>query len=141
MDLVRVYQFRDRDRICCYDVSVSQAHALDRLRRLGPLTMNGIAESLYVDKSTASRLVDGLEEKGYARRNRGEGDRRRSEVTITRGGQRLAMRIEHDMLRAQEAVLGGFTFEEQATIAQALEKLAAAEASRVSYLQGIGSWS
>src|SRR5688500_8387945 len=23
-ELVRVYQFRDRDRICCYDISVSQ---------------------------------------------------------------------------------------------------------------------
>ena len=34
-DLVRVYQFRDRDRICCFDVSVSQCYALEALVRRG----------------------------------------------------------------------------------------------------------
>jgi hypothetical protein len=28
-ELVRVYQFRDRDRICCHDVSVTQCYALE----------------------------------------------------------------------------------------------------------------
>ena len=27
-ELIRVTQFRDRDRACCYDISVSQCHAL-----------------------------------------------------------------------------------------------------------------
>src|SRR5690606_18937495 len=30
-DLIRVYQFRDRDRICCHDISVSQCYALEAL--------------------------------------------------------------------------------------------------------------
>ncbi len=141
MDLVRVYRFRDRDRVCCYDVSVSQSHALDRLRRLGPLTVNKFAESLYIEKSTASRLIDGLEAKGYVTRNRSEDDRRRLEITITRTGQRLAERVEQDMIRSQAAVLEGFSPDEQATIARALEKLARGEASRVSFSQGVGSWS
>jgi SAM-dependent methyltransferase len=29
-DLVRVYQFRDRDRICCHDISVTQQDAILR---------------------------------------------------------------------------------------------------------------
>lgn len=141
MDLVRVYQFRDRDRVCCYDVSVSQSHALDRLRRLGPLTVNEFAESLYIEKSTASRLIDGLESRGYATRTRSADDRRRFEIAITRSGERLAARVEDDMIRAQAAVLEGFTPDEQATIARALEKLASGEASRVSFSHGVGSWS
>ena len=36
-DLVRVYQFRDRDRICCYDISVTQCYALETLVNAGPL--------------------------------------------------------------------------------------------------------
>jgi hypothetical protein len=32
-DLVRVYQFRDRDRICCHDVSVTQCDAFSRARK------------------------------------------------------------------------------------------------------------
>ena len=33
--LIRVYQFRDRDRICCHDVSVTQCYALEALVKLG----------------------------------------------------------------------------------------------------------
>src|SRR4026208_275729 len=56
--LVRVYQFRDRDRICCHDVSVTQCYALEALIRRGELTLNELARELYLDKSTASRVGD-----------------------------------------------------------------------------------
>jgi DNA-binding MarR family transcriptional regulator len=141
IDLVRVARFRDRDRVCCYDVSVCQSHALDRLRRLGPLTMNSFAELLYIEKSTASRLVDGLVEKGYVTRTKSAEDGRRTEIAITRSGERLAARVEGDMVRAQAAVLEDFTADERTAIAQAIEKLAKGEAARVSFSRGVGSWS
>ena len=53
-DLVRVYQFRDRDRICCHDVSVTQCYALEVLIRRGPVTLGEVAAELYLDKSTAA---------------------------------------------------------------------------------------
>ena len=59
-DLVRVYQFRDRDRICCHDVSVTQCYALEALIRRGPITLGELAAELYLDKSTASRVVGTL---------------------------------------------------------------------------------
>lgn len=139
LDLIRVYQFRDRDRVCCYDVSVTQSHALDRLRRLGPLTLNDFAEALYIEKSTASRLVDGLESKGYVSRERAEEDRRRLAIRITRSGERLAARIEEDMVRTESAVLENFTAEEQTAIARALSRLGEAAAARVTFDGGIGT--
>src|SRR4026209_916514 len=42
-ELVRVYQFRDRDRICCHDISVTQCYALDALLRRGPSGLNELA--------------------------------------------------------------------------------------------------
>ena len=36
-ELVRVYQFRDRDRICCHDISVTQCYALETLVEHGPM--------------------------------------------------------------------------------------------------------
>lgn len=140
LDLIRVYQFRDRDRVCCYDVSVTQSHALDRLRRLGPLTLNDFAESLYIEKSTASRLIDGLEAKGYVSRERAPEDRRRLEIRITRSGERLAGRIEEDMIRSEAAVLENFTEREQAAIARALSRLGGAAAARVTFEGGVGTW-
>src|SRR3954452_3348392 len=68
-DLLRVYQFRDRDRICCFDISVSQCYALEGLVRRGGMTLNDLAAYLYLDKSTASRVVDALERKGYVARS------------------------------------------------------------------------
>ncbi len=66
--LVRVYQFRDRDRICCYDVSVTQCYAVETLVKQGPLRLQALAEEMFLDKSTASRVVDTLERKGYVSR-------------------------------------------------------------------------
>lgn len=140
LDLIRVYQFRDRDRVCCYDVSVTQSHALERLRSLGALTLNDLAESLYIEKSTASRLIDGLEAKGYLSRERATADRRRLEIRITRSGERLAARIEEDMIRTESSVLECFTPEEQAAIARALARLGEAAAARVTFEGGVGTW-
>src|SRR5215471_11457095 len=67
-ELVRVYQFRDRDTICCYDVSVTQCYAIEALLRRGPSGLNDLAAELYLDKSTTSRVVSTLERKGYVTR-------------------------------------------------------------------------
>src|SRR6185436_17114243 len=67
-ELVRVYQFRDRDRICCHDISVTQCYALEALLRRGPSGLNELAAELYLDKSTASRVVGALERKRYVSR-------------------------------------------------------------------------
>ena len=58
-DLIRVYQFRDRDAVCCYDVSTGQCHGLERLAKRGPMSLNEFAASLYLEKSSASRLANG----------------------------------------------------------------------------------
>ena len=59
-DLVRVYQFRDRDRICCHDVSVTQCYALETMVEHGPLRLSALADRLFLDKSTTSRVVSTL---------------------------------------------------------------------------------
>ena len=56
-DLVRVYQFRDRDRICCHDISVTQCYALEAVAEHGPLRLGALAERMFLDKSTTSRVV------------------------------------------------------------------------------------
>ena len=43
-ELVRIYQVRDRDRICCHDISVTQCHALEVLVARGPMRAQAMAE-------------------------------------------------------------------------------------------------
>ena len=66
-ELVRVYQFRDRDRICCHDISVTQCYALETLVEHGPMRLNALAERLFLDKSTTSRVVGDAGEEGIRR--------------------------------------------------------------------------
>src|SRR3954462_2204502 len=82
-ELVRVYQFRDRDRICCHDISVTQCYALETLVEHGPLRLSALAERLFLDKSTTSRVVAALVKKGYVEQRPEAGDGRATALHVT----------------------------------------------------------
>lgn len=130
-DLIRVYQFRDRDRICCYDVSVTQCYALEALVEHESLTLNGLAAHLYLDKSTASRVVDALEKKGYVERGEDVADRRSLKLEPTATGRSLVTRIRADILAQEEQLLANFSSEVRQSMAKLIAQLAAAAAQRV----------
>jgi len=130
-ELIRIVQFRDRDRACCYDVSVSQCYALQAVADRGPLTVNELAAELYLDKSTASRLANGLEEKGYLARRRDEGDGRVIRLVPTEEGVAMRRRIDDDLARDYAELLTDFDPEVRAAITRLLGRLAASFAARV----------
>jgi DNA-binding MarR family transcriptional regulator len=99
--LVRVYQFRDRDTICCHDVSVTQCYALEALLRVGPCTLNELAAELYLDKSTASRVIQTLERKKYVTRREHPDDARARLFEPTAAGQALYRRIKGELVAEQ----------------------------------------
>jgi DNA-binding MarR family transcriptional regulator len=106
-DLVRMFQFRDRERICCHDISVTQCYALEALVEGDGITLNELASRLYLDKSTASRVVDALEAKGYAERRPHPEDGRSRLLAATAAGRRLHARIEADLEAEAAALLAG----------------------------------
>ena len=104
-DLVRVYQFRDRDRICCHDVSVTQCYALETIVEHGPLRLRALADRLFLDKSTTSRVVSTLVRKGYVEQRADAKDGRATTLSATRQGQRLCARITDDLVDQQKQLL------------------------------------
>jgi MarR family transcriptional regulator, 2-MHQ and catechol-resistance regulon repressor len=118
--LLRVYQFRDRDRICCYDVSVTQCHALEALVRSGPSTLNEVAAELVLDKSTASRVADALERKGYVRRRPNPESRRSVLLEVTPRGHALHRAIERDILTQEQQLLADFEPETRRSLTELL---------------------
>jgi MarR family 2-MHQ and catechol resistance regulon transcriptional repressor len=104
-DLVRIYQFRDRTSICYHDISVTQCHALSAVVEHGPMMLNQLAEGLYLDKSTASRVVASLVDKGYIRRSPDPGDARALSLEATRAGRGLHARILEDLEREMLALI------------------------------------
>ena len=128
--LVRAYQFRDRDAICCYDVSPVQSHGLEVLQRSGPMTMTEFATALFLEKSSATRLADGLERKGYVTRKRRRDDARIHQLELTKRGGMLARKIEEDLVGERERLLADFTPTERNAAIRAVSALASAASSQ-----------
>ena len=106
-DLMRLQQHRARDRVAFYGITVSGAHALEALERLGAVSLNRLAAELFVDKSTASRVVDALEYRGWVARTVDPADRRALHLYLTDEGLALHDQIRADAVWEMQAVLAG----------------------------------
>jgi MarR family transcriptional regulator, 2-MHQ and catechol-resistance regulon repressor len=129
-DLVRVYQFRDRDRICCHDISVTQCYALETLVEQGPLRLGALARRLFLDKSTTSRVVAALAKKGYAEQHPDPSDGRALAIGATRRGRTLCARIIDDLVAQQRELLADFEPSVRAGVIDVIGRLARAADAR-----------
>ena len=130
-ELIRVVQFRDRDRACCYDVSVSQCYALKGVAETGGMTVNDLAAHLYLDKSTASRLAQSLVEKGYLARRRDAEDGRVVHLVPTAEGAALCATIAAGEAREYADLLADFEPEVRSEVSRLVGKLGRCFASGV----------
>lgn len=130
-DLLRVVQFRDRDRACCHGLSVTQCYALKGVVDAGALTVNDLAAYLYLDKSTASRVANGLVEKGLLARERDPGDGRIVLLVPTRDGRTTHERIEEELAGEYAELLEDFDPEFRSAILKLVRRLGRSFAVRV----------
>jgi DNA-binding MarR family transcriptional regulator len=135
---IRAYQFRDRDRICCHDVSVTQCHALDVLVRRDRCTLNELAAALFLDKSTASRVVATLERKGYVARTRHPRDQRAVLLAATTAGRKTYARINEGLLVERRQILASFPPEVREQAAELIQRLTDALAARAACAPATG---
>lgn len=133
LDFVRIYQLRDRDRTESHNVSASAAHILEILNRLGPISLNQLATELFVEKSTASRLVSGLEEKGYVRRVTDPNDRRALRLEVTPAGINLHERINAHALQDTTEIIQLFSSEIRRGMIGRMRQIAGASATRAGF--------
>lgn len=134
--LIRVVQFRDRDRACCYGVSVSQCYALTGIVEAGTMTVNDLAAYLFLDKSTASRVANGLVEKGLIARQKAVTDGRVVLLVPTTAGLDVHARIEEDLSREYVELLRDFTPEVRSGVTTLVGRLGRSFASRVDTSNG-----
>jgi len=128
--LLQVYQFRDRTRICYHNVSVTQCYAISALVRCGFMGLNHLASELCLDKSTASRVVDSLERKGYVKRLADPEDGRALRLEVTPKGRDLHHRIERDLIDEHKQLLADFEPEVRRAINGLISRLARAASER-----------
>jgi len=130
-DLIRVLQHRDRERSCCYDLSVSQCQALQAIVRDGPLTVNELSDRLILEKSTVSRLAASLLEKALVRKRAPESDGRVVILQVTEAGLRLSRKIINDLTEEYTSLLEEFDPGVQDAVPRILGRLAEILSARV----------
>ncbi len=107
-ELVRAYQFRDRQNIYYYEVSATQCYAIAAIIANGSLALNQLAKSLHLDKSTTSRVIDSLEQKNYVKRHTDSKDARAIRIEVTTKGVNLHKAIEKDLADGLKDLLKDF---------------------------------
>jgi MarR family transcriptional regulator, 2-MHQ and catechol-resistance regulon repressor len=138
-ELVRVYQFRDRDRICCYDISVTQCYALEALADHGPMRSQALAERLLLDKSTTTRVVDALQRKEYVERLPDPDDARALSLQITPRGRALVDKIKRELVAQHAQLLADLDPQVRARVTDVIQRLARAAQARFVSGVSVGS--
>jgi DNA-binding MarR family transcriptional regulator len=108
---------------CGQPVAVAEAHALMELAREAPLSQNDLVVRLQLEKSTVSRLVSQLEQRGWIERQRNAVDGRVLDLRLTETGRRIA----GDLAAARQAkfarLLETIPEEKRAFVLDALQTL------------------
>lgn len=82
----------ERDNVCCGDVTVPQCVALQRLLE-APAGVSALASHLGKSVSATTRLVDGLQQRGWVERRPDPEDGRRVQLKLTEAGTERASRL------------------------------------------------
>lgn len=126
VEVIKKYQFRDRNQMTCCGISVSQCYVLESLHRHGSLTMQRLAEKLHLKISTVTRIVEQLVKKGYATREEGENDRRFRLIKLTPDGLAVFHEAWQNVFESEKMILEQFPPESRELLIRFLRELSQA---------------
>ena len=111
VELVKKYQFRDRNKRVCCGLSVSQCYIIETLHRFGPLNMKNLADKMHLSISTITRVVAPLVKNGFVQREEDQKDRRIRLITLTQKGQIAFQQSWQNVFESEKIILGNFPAE------------------------------
>lgn len=130
-ELLRIYQFRDRDRVNAYGVTVTQTYALEVILRLGEATAKEIAQELSLEKSTISRLVESMVEAKLIEKADNPSDGRSALLRVTPLGRRAYQDVRRAVVKENAAALDRLSGEERILFIETLERFTEAARRRI----------
>jgi DNA-binding MarR family transcriptional regulator len=116
-------------RLLRHGISMAQLHILTSVQRRGEMTMSHLADVLDVSLSSATGLVDRIEERGLLERVRIAEDRRVVLIRLTPAGVRLLEEADALSDEIMRSVLRRLDRGQLAGVAQAVANLRAAVAA------------
>ncbi|MGG0938623.1 MarR family transcriptional regulator [Brevibacillus centrosporus] len=89
---------------CGFSMSLSQVFALQELENRS-MSIKDLAEELRLERSSVSRLVDGLVKGGFVLRELNEQNRREVILCLTEKGERTMNRLREQSIEFYESIL------------------------------------
>ncbi|MEV4676488.1 MULTISPECIES: MarR family winged helix-turn-helix transcriptional regulator [Actinomadura] len=108
-------------------LGMTEEKALDLLQRLGPLTAGDLARHSGLAPASVSGLIDRLQAKGFVRRVRDEGDRRRVIVEIDPSRVQAFAELFADFVRGLDEMYAAYGDDELALILDFLRRVTAVQ--------------
>ncbi|MGI0151234.1 MAG: MarR family winged helix-turn-helix transcriptional regulator [Thermoplasmata archaeon] len=123
--IVRGWMRLGREEARSFGLSLPQLLLLRALIELGEIPASRWAELVGAAPSTASGLLDGLEDAGFVRRTHGTRDRRQVLVSLTPQGRRVAQRLRQNLRREWTGYCRGLSSRELDGASTTLERVLA----------------
>jgi DNA-binding MarR family transcriptional regulator len=126
----RLFASFEREQICCGTVTQAQCVTLQTLTE-GEWDVSSLATHARVTKGAMTRLIDGLETRGWVRRAKAEDDARRVLIHLTPAGEKEAKRLQRLTEASIETLLSAVPEPERDTVVSSVHALRlAAEQTR-----------
>lgn len=97
---------------CGFSLSLSQVFALQEIEKR-TLTITELAEELQLERSSVSRLVDGLVKGGFVSRLLNENNRREVLLVLTEKGINAIQKLRDQSVNFYYSILGNMSEKEQ----------------------------
>ena len=123
VELIKKYQFRDRNEMVCCGVSVSQCYVLETLHRNGPMPMQKLANKMHLSVSTITRVVEPLVKQKYISREEDPEDHRVRVMKLTNAGEQIFLETWNKVFESEKIILENFPEEHRDMLVEFLRKL------------------
>ncbi len=106
-----------------YDLTAEQFHLLKNIFENTPLSQNQLCEIGQKSAANVTRILDRLEKKGFAIREKNPADRRSTLLSLTSQGKKLVDEVSGLFESFSDRLTEGISEQDQALLAQLLLKV------------------
>jgi DNA-binding MarR family transcriptional regulator len=121
--LVHYLGYLETLRSQCCSLSIVQSASILAIGKVQDITVNGLAEELRLDKSSASKHVTNLVESGYVKRTESQEDRRYFVLSLTDKGQEAYQTIQDVSQQFYETIFDKMAPEDKDSLQQGLNAM------------------
>lgn len=123
VELIKKFQFRDRNEMVCCGLSVSQCYILETLHRFGTMSVQKLADKMHLTISTITRVSEPLVKQKLISREEDPTDHRIRLLKLTAKGERIFAKSWKNTFISEKMILENFPEEQRELLIDFLKKL------------------